>query len=62
MSKNIAKNLSEQELRKMLDDLKAKLMQLSFDLADKKLKDTSRIGKAKKEIARILTELKLKKI
>ncbi|KKR07327.1 MAG: 50S ribosomal protein L29 [Parcubacteria group bacterium GW2011_GWC1_39_29] len=62
MSKNIAKNLSEQELRKMLDDLKAKLMQLSFDLADKKLKDTSQIGKAKKEIARILTELKLKKI
>jgi len=46
----------------MLDDLKARLMQLSFDLADKKLKDTSRIGKAKKEIARILTELKLKKI
>ena len=62
MSKNIAKNLSEQELRKMLDDLKAKLMQLSFDLADKKVKDTSQIGKAKKEIARILTELKLKKI
>jgi ribosomal protein L29 len=62
MSKNIAKNLSEQELRKMLDDLKARLMQLSFDLADKKLKDTSQIGKAKKEIARILTELKLKKI
>ncbi|KKR23404.1 MAG: 50S ribosomal protein L29 [Candidatus Yanofskybacteria bacterium GW2011_GWD2_39_48] len=62
MSKNIAKNLSEQELRKMLDDLKVKLMQLSFDLADKKLKDTSQIGKAKKEIARILTELKLKKI
>lgn len=62
MTKNINKNLSEQELKKMLDDLKAKLMQLSFDLADKKLKDSSQIGKAKKEIARILTELKRKKI
>jgi ribosomal protein L29 len=62
MTKNITKNLSETELKKMLDDLKAKLMQLSFDLADKKLKDFSQIGKSKKEIARILTELKLKKI
>ncbi len=61
MVKNINKNLSEQELKKVLDDLKAKLMQLSFDLADKKLKDSSQIGKAKKEIARILTELKRKK-
>ena len=40
---------------------KAKLMQLNFDLADKKLKDFSQIRKAKKEIARILTELRIKK-
>jgi len=35
-------------------------MQLSFDLADKKLKDTSKISKTKKGIAKILTELKIK--
>jgi len=62
MTKNITKNLSVQELKKMLDDLKSKSMQLSFDLADKKLKDFSQIAKTKREIARILTELKLKKI
>ena len=62
MANNIIKNLSIPELKKMLEDLKAKSMQLSFDLADKKLKDFSEIGKTKKEIARILTELKLKNI
>ena len=62
MANNIIKNLSVPELKKMLEDLKAKSMQLSFDLADKKLKDFSEIGKTKKEIARILTELKLKNI
>jgi len=62
MANNIIKNLSVPELKKMLEDLKAKSMQLSFDLADKKLKDYSEIGKTRKEIARILTELKLKNI
>lgn len=60
MAKNIYKAMEVKELTTNLDNLKAQLMQLSFDLADKKLKDTSKINKTKKGIAKILTELKIK--
>ncbi|HAU07379.1 MAG: hypothetical protein UW46_C0010G0026 [Candidatus Yanofskybacteria bacterium GW2011_GWF1_44_227] len=60
MAKNIYKAMEIKELTTNLDNLKAQLMQLSFDLADKKLKDTSKISKTKKGIAKILTELKIK--
>lgn len=43
------------ELQTLLKELQANMLQMSFDLADKKLKDTSKIQKTKKDIARILT-------
>ncbi len=58
--KNDFKNKDAKELSQILKELRAKIMQAGFDLADKKLKDTSQIKKTKKEIARILTELKIK--
>lgn len=57
MAKNIYTNMEVGELKKNLENLKAQLMQLSFDLANKKLKDFSKIGKTKRDIAKILTEL-----
>ena len=56
--KNDFKNKDAQELSQILKELRAKLMQAGFDLADKKLKNTSQIKKTKKDIARILTEMR----
>jgi ribosomal protein L29 len=61
MAKNIYKNMDLKELTSNLENLKAELMQLSFDLADKKLKNTSKIGKTKRAIAKVLTEIRNKK-
>ncbi len=46
------------ELQDLLKELKAKILKLRFDLADKKVKDFSLIEKAKRDIARILTAMK----
>ena len=51
-------NKTKEELNMMLKDLKAKLLRFNFELGEKRLKDFSQVGKAKKEIARILTTLK----
>ena len=56
MTKNVdLQNKTTEELAKMLQDLKAKILQFNFELAEKRLKDFSQIKKTKKEIARILT-------
>ena len=55
------KNKSVSELNSLLNELKAKLVNLNFDLNEKKLKDTTQIGKAKRNIARILTEINAQK-
>ncbi len=55
--KRIDFNKSKEELGAMLNDLRSKLTQLSFDLAEKKLKDTTQLGKTKRNIARILTAI-----
>lgn len=49
---------SQQQLQKILTEKRERLRQLSFDLAQAKLRDTSQIGKTKKDIARILMMLK----
>ena len=54
------KNKSKEELTQIHNELKAKVMKFSFDLAGSKLKDVSQIKKTKKEIARILTVLNSK--
>ena len=55
------KNKSVSELNSLLGELKSKLVNLNFDLNEKKLKDTTQIGKAKRNIARILTEINAQK-
>lgn len=54
--KEIAKK-SEKELKRMLLEKRERLRNLSFDSAQGKIKNTSQIGKIKKDIARILTIL-----
>ena len=49
---------SQAELNEMLKELQVKLGKLRFELTNKSLKDTSQLGKVKKDIARILTMLK----
>ena len=52
------KNKTKHELSEMLKEYRAKITQLNFNLAEKKLKDFSQIKKTKKDIARVLTFLK----
>jgi len=52
---------SEKELKRMLLEKRERLRNLSFDSAQGKLRNTSQIGKIKKDIARILTILCPKK-
>ena len=52
-------NKSKEELSKLMGDLKSKLLKLNFDLADNKVKDISQFKKTKKDIARVLTLLKI---
>ncbi|KKT28433.1 MAG: 50S ribosomal protein L29 [Candidatus Yanofskybacteria bacterium GW2011_GWA1_44_21] len=51
-------NKSAQELKNMLEETKAMMLQLRFDLANKKLNDVSRLKKTKTSIAQILTKIK----
>lgn len=53
------KNKSHNELGQMLAELRGKLLQLRFDHMEKKLKDFSQLGKIKREIAQVLTAMKL---
>ncbi|HYU64996.1 MAG TPA: 50S ribosomal protein L29 [Candidatus Paceibacterota bacterium] len=46
------------ELAVKLKELRAKLLQIRFDLADKKLKNFNEFGAVKKDIARILTRMR----
>lgn len=50
---------SKEELQKTLHDSKEKLGQLKFDLVSGKVKNVSEIRNLKKEIARILTILRI---
>jgi len=52
------KNKNAEGLHAMFQETKANLGKLRFDLGAKSLKNVSQIGKAKKEVARILTALK----
>ena len=52
-------NKNKIELQSMLKELQMKLLQLRFDLAEKKLKDVSQIRKTKLTIAQVLTALNM---
>lgn len=51
-------NKDSQELQVMLKEAKVKLGKLRFEMVNKSLKDSSQIGKTRKEIAQIMTALK----
>lgn len=51
---------NKEELEETLKSLKVKLGKLRFDLSGNNLKDTSQIGKAKREIAKAKTALRNK--
>jgi len=53
------KEKKQEELQEMLKNLRIKLGKLLFDLNSNSLKDFSQVQKTKKDIARILTALKL---
>ena len=46
------------ELHVLLREYQTKLVQLKFDMADKKLQDTSAIRETRRTIAQILTQLR----
>ncbi|MBX4211307.1 MAG: 50S ribosomal protein L29 [Candidatus Yanofskybacteria bacterium] len=50
-------NKSQEELTALVSELRAKLLEFKFDLAEKKLKNVKQLGQTKKDIARILTRL-----
>lgn len=50
--------MSDEELRKKLDELYKELLSLRFQKAIMQLKDTSRIKKVRRDIARIKTILR----
>ncbi len=52
---------SQAELQNLLRDRRERLRQLRFDLASGKIKNVREIRQTKKDIARILTILNLKK-
>ena len=52
------KNKSKQDLEKQLVQNRGKVRQTRFDIASGKQKTSDQLGKAKKDIARILTKMK----
>ncbi|MFH1401700.1 MAG: 50S ribosomal protein L29 [Parcubacteria group bacterium] len=54
------KQLSKEELKKKMEDARDKLRQMRFDLQAGKIKNVREIRQTKKEIARIMTFLKIK--
>ena len=51
-------DLGDTDLVEQLNDAKEQLFNLRFQLATGQLEDHSRLGKVKREVARVLTELR----
>ncbi|MDP6704451.1 MAG: 50S ribosomal protein L29 [archaeon] len=51
-------NKSKQDLSKQLQQNREKVRQMRFDIASGKQKNSDQLGKAKRDIARILTKMK----
>lgn len=58
MKKNELTTRNAAELQTMLAEARAKLSQMRFDLADKRLKRTSDVEATRRLIARVLTALR----
>ena len=59
MKINELKQLSKEELKKKMEDAREKLRQMRFDLQAGKVKDVREIRQLKKDIARILTIIRI---
>ena len=56
------RELSDEELTKKLEDGRAELFNLRFQMATSQLDNTSRVKNVKKDIARIQTEMRARQI
>ena len=56
------RELSDAELAKKLDEGRAELFNLRFQMATSQLDNTARVGQVKKDIARIQTEMRAREL
>ena len=56
------RELSDQELSKKLEDTRAELFNLRFQMATSQLDNTARVTTVKRNIARIQTEIRARQI
>lgn len=54
--------LSDEELQKKLEDARAELFNLRFQMATSQLDNTARVTTVKRDIARILTEMRVREL
>lgn len=54
--------LSDAELQKKLEDARAELFNLRFQMATSQLDNTARVTTVKRDIARILTEMRAREL
>ena len=56
------RELSDQELSKKLEDTRAELFNLRFQMATSQLDNTARVTTVKRDIARLQTEIRARQI
>ncbi|WP_343005246.1 MULTISPECIES: 50S ribosomal protein L29 [unclassified Collinsella] len=56
------RELSDEQLAKKLEDGRAELFNLRFQMATSQLDNTARLTNVKRDIARILTEMRVRQI
>ena len=54
--------LSDEELQKKLEDARAELFNLRFQMATSQLDNTARVTTVKRDIARILTDMRAREL
>ena len=57
-----SRELSDEQLAKKLEDGRAELFNLRFQMATSQLDNTARVTNVKRDIARILTEMRARQI
>ena len=62
MKMNEIREFSDEELAKKLEDGRAELFNLRFQMATSQLDNTARVKNVKKDIARLLTEQRARQI
>ena len=62
MKMNEIREFSDEELAKKLEDGRAKLFNLRFQMATSQLDNTARVTNVKRDIARIQTEMRARQI